>query len=316
MFGRRQWWYAAVAGVLAALPCTAYAAAWAWPISGPVSLAFGSQWTDPAGRTCTHGGVDISSSSGEHVLACAGGRVTFAGRVPAAGGGSTLAVSVVTVDGLKYTCLPLSDLAVSQGQDVERETVLGSLARSGDGSSDATHLHLTVRRGDLALDPVSLLEERPAPVAAPETRPPGVESPRAGESVPGPAPDHSFGPARAAGARGSSPAPVTSAPGRSAINTPVTTGPTASAFAGHPYPAARAALSRRIRPLPARVALDLGATYAAMRAWTQDTQSVAMRLLLAALGGLLVAPVLRSVAGSARPSGAALAPASARRTRR
>jgi murein DD-endopeptidase MepM/ murein hydrolase activator NlpD len=137
MSGRRLWWYAALAGVVAALPCTAYASAWAWPVSGPVSLAFGSQWTDPAGRMCTHGGLDISSESGEQVLACAGGRVTFAGRVPSAGGGSTLAVSVIAADGIKYTCMPLSELAVSQGQDVQRETVLGSLARSGDSSSDA-----------------------------------------------------------------------------------------------------------------------------------------------------------------------------------
>lgn len=318
MFDGRWIWCATVAVFLAWAPSTACGASWAWPVSGPVSLAYGSPWADDSGRTCTHGGLDISADPGGSVQACASGRVAFAGRVPAAGGGSTLAVSVTTADGLKFTCMPLSKVAVSQGQDVSRGSVIGSLAAAGDGSFGASHLHLTVRRGEVAIDPVSLLEDRsdPAPAVAPGAGVPRVEGGGAGAEV------------RAsiqAPARAAAPRHVTVASGQVPQGTPapvipsIARNPEASPLAaleGHAYPATASSLSQRIRPLPPRMGVDIGAASTGLREWMQTAGSIVTRLMLAALGGLLIAPVMTGLARTARSGRAVLAPATIRRARR
>lgn len=158
-----------------------------WPLSGPAEVILGYGQTYPCGSgVVVHRGVDLSAEPGAAILAAFDGRVSFAGRVPAASGGTRGAVTIEFGDGLRITCLPLDDIGVSSGQQVTAGSVIGTLSGTGDESSPVSHLHVSIRRADAYLDPmaylvapaaVSALPET-APVEAPEVaEPPSVESP-------------------------------------------------------------------------------------------------------------------------------------------
>jgi len=142
-----------------------------------VVLGFGATYAAPDGSTCTHRGVDIALGSGDPVSAPLDGTVRFAGRVPGPHGGTVLAVTLETDCGT-VSLLPLSELSARKGERVKAGSKLGSLADSGDQSSSGTHLHLGLRKGDLYVDPATLLAaDQPAPAPAPQPAP----------AVPGPA---------------------------------------------------------------------------------------------------------------------------------
>ena len=69
---------------LSALVVPASAAAWTWPVDGPVLRPFSFDRAHPyaAGQ---HRGVDLGAPTGTKVLAPAGGAVSFAGTVPTGG---------------------------------------------------------------------------------------------------------------------------------------------------------------------------------------------------------------------------------------
>ncbi|MDZ4179210.1 MAG: peptidoglycan DD-metalloendopeptidase family protein [Coriobacteriia bacterium] len=165
--------------VLGAL-CPAVAGA-GWPLETAVdvTLGYGVGYAFGDGESI-HRGVDLASDPGDTVLAPFAGRVSFAGRVPAEGGGTCGAVTIEFGDGLKVTCLPLDDVRVAAGTPVESGSVIGLLAASGDRSSSQPHLHIGVRRGDTYLDPMSFLL---APVAAPSAETPDATAPH-GASIP------------------------------------------------------------------------------------------------------------------------------------
>jgi hypothetical protein len=144
-----------------ALPAKAVCAgAWSWPVDGEPGLRYGATYAAADGRTCTHGGLDIDSSAGSTVRSCAAGEVAFAGLVPGSDGGRVWAVTVLTADSLRVTYLPLTSADVSKGRSVAAGDALGTLARSGDASADGPHLHLGVKRGGTALDPLAFLADR------------------------------------------------------------------------------------------------------------------------------------------------------------
>ena len=161
---------------------------WRWPLSGTVSLEYGARYANDQGRSCSHGGVDVAAVEGATVSACAGGEVTFAGLVPAGVGRRAWAVTVLTADGLHVTYLPLARTSVVRGESVDAGEALGELSDYGDASSPATHLHLGVRRGERALDPLTFLAAveaavQPGPEPAPVARQAATPSrtvPRAG----------------------------------------------------------------------------------------------------------------------------------------
>lgn len=127
------------------------------PISGGCLLGFGATYSvGGAGRT--HLGADLGGASGAEVGAPVDGTVVFAGQVPATDGSGSRATCVtVASGGDRWTLLPLDSVEVEQGQSVEEGAVVGRLAGSGDGSSPGTHLHVGLRRGEVYLDPMSLL---------------------------------------------------------------------------------------------------------------------------------------------------------------
>src|SRR6266508_1792774 len=71
------------AGLLAALLGAPGAAAWTWPVDGPVLRPFVADDDPYTGGQ--HRGIDIGAPSGTDVLAPASGVVSFAGQVPRQG---------------------------------------------------------------------------------------------------------------------------------------------------------------------------------------------------------------------------------------
>ena len=150
---------------------TAFAAEWSPPVEGgSVALGFGAAY--PGG---THRGVDIVAAPGAGVSAPAAGTVSFAGQVPADGGGTCAAVTLELADGRRMSLLPLEAADVVIGECIEAGQAIGSLAASGDDSSPVTHLHVSLRSGDLYLDPGDLVSSAVAvavePPAAPASPP-------------------------------------------------------------------------------------------------------------------------------------------------
>ena len=155
-----------------ALLCAVLLASWfgslaaAWAVSplgspGGVLLAFGARY-EASGESRTHSGVDLAGRTGERVSAPVGGKVTFAGRIPGVDGGSLLACTIEAADGSRVTLMPLESVEARCGDAVEAGEGVGTLAASGDGSSARTHLHLSLRRGTLYVDPAPLLAAAPA----------------------------------------------------------------------------------------------------------------------------------------------------------
>jgi len=137
--------------------CPAKASA-SWPLHGnaEILLGYGHPYIRE-GRDVTHHGVDLSAEPGDMVLSAQAGVVSFAGRVPAPGGGTRGAVTIEFSGGLRITCLPLAEIAVSKGQKVSAGEKIGILSEGVGESSERPHLHVSVRRGDIYLDPMTFL---------------------------------------------------------------------------------------------------------------------------------------------------------------
>lgn len=233
-------WCAAVAALLSVwlVPAAAFAA---WPLehAGAVELAYGAPFADGAR---THRGLDLSARQDDRVLAPADGTVTFAGRVPASGGGSTLAVSLRTPDGLTVTLMPLESVAVNAGAALGAGAAVGELAAAGDESLAQAHLHLSVRRGDAYLDPASVLDLAQATPPAAQPDPAHGAAP-----APAPAPASATGPATG----------LALAPGVA-----LATAAGASAPAATPAGAGVVTVARPDVPTPAGAALGVGVALA------------------------------------------------------
>lgn len=181
----------AVSSVAAAVCLVSPQAAHAgWPLSGGgrVALGFGAPYTAADGTSATHRGVDLAAEAGSQVRSPLAGRVTFVGKVPGRSGGTVLAVSIAGADGT-ITMLPLSSADVEAGTDLVEGAAVGELAGTGDDSTREPHLHVGARRGDLYVDPLSLIAPPAAPVVetpeVPETQP--AEQPEAAGDVGQPA---------------------------------------------------------------------------------------------------------------------------------
>lgn len=153
--------------LLSGSPSTAFAS-WSAPVtSGAIVLGYGA----PYGG-CTHRGVDLRADAGESVFSPVDGTITFAGAVPADGGGTCRAVTVETADGLRVSLMPLAETTVSEGSVVREGEQLGSVAAAGDSSSPDSHVHLSLRRGESYLDPSGMLAVSPSEAPETATRPP------------------------------------------------------------------------------------------------------------------------------------------------
>ncbi|MEU6046249.1 murein hydrolase activator EnvC family protein [Streptomyces griseus] len=124
-----------------------------WPLAGRPAVLRG--WEPPAGPYGPgHRGVDLGAGPGARVLAAAGGRVSFAGRVAGRG---VLAVEVAGSGSppLRTTYEPVRAL-VEEGARVRAGQPVGVLEEGPFHCAEGC-LHWGLRRGDAYLDPLSLL---------------------------------------------------------------------------------------------------------------------------------------------------------------
>ncbi len=115
-----------------------------WPVNGPITSGFGVRW----GRM--HEGIDIGVGFGTPIGAAAAGTVIVAGW--SGGYGNLVVVSHGTIS-TAYG--HMSDIAVSNGQQVSRGTVLGAVGSTGH--STGPHLHFEVRVNGSPQNPINYL---------------------------------------------------------------------------------------------------------------------------------------------------------------
>src|ERR671935_194851 len=168
-----------LAALAAALVLAPHAAAWSWPVDGPVLRPF-SFGSDPyaAGQ---HRGIDIGAPAGTPVRAAAGGLVSFAGTVP--NGGKT--VTIQTSTGYAVTLVHLGSIRVLRGTTVEEGATVGTVGPSGVPDIPEPYVYLGIRVASddqgyvdplLFLPPRAVPPASPAPAAEPPAEPAGETS--------------------------------------------------------------------------------------------------------------------------------------------
>ncbi|AMW13135.1 peptidase M23 [Streptomyces qaidamensis] len=125
-----------------------------WPVGLRPPVLRG--WEPPATAYGPgHRGVDLAAPAGTPVRAVTAGRVSFAGRVAGKG--------VVSVDlagtgdpPLRTTYEPVT-ATVEKGDEVEPGQVIGTVDASGSHCTAVPCVHWGLRRGEVYLNPLSLL---------------------------------------------------------------------------------------------------------------------------------------------------------------
>ena len=158
----------------AALTIVPPAAAWTWPVKGPVLQKF-VLGDDPyaAGQ---HRGIDIGAPAGATVFAPVSGTVSFAGTVPVSG----RSVTIQTADGYSVTLTHLGLTSVGRGAKVTEGDTVGTIGPSGEVEHDVPYVHLGVRRSEDPngyVDPLLFLPALTAPPVAPSPAPPAPPAP-------------------------------------------------------------------------------------------------------------------------------------------
>jgi murein DD-endopeptidase MepM/ murein hydrolase activator NlpD len=123
------------------------------PTSGPtdVTSPFGVRMDPFVRQLAMHTGVDFRGETGDPVRAAAAGRVVQAER----SGGYGLMVEVDHGNGIATRYAHLSNLAVSEGAQVEVGSLVGRIGSTG--RSTGPHLHYEVRINGEAVDPQRFL---------------------------------------------------------------------------------------------------------------------------------------------------------------
>lgn len=122
-----------------------------WPVSGPITSAFGMRNHPVFGRFIMHAGIDIAASQGTTIAAAATGRVILAQWAGNCG-------NMITIDhggGMATNYCHLSQIFVGVGQDVERGQAIGAVGMTGDATGP--HLHFEVRIDGKPVDPLGYL---------------------------------------------------------------------------------------------------------------------------------------------------------------
>lgn len=249
------------------------AAAWSWPVRGPVLKPFVAGG-DPyaAGQ---HRGVDVGADAAEGVLAPASGTVSFVGTVPS--GGKT--VTIETAGGLSVTLVRLAGYSVRKGDEVREGAAVGGAGVTSGAEWPRPYVHLGIRRtADKHgyVDPLTLLPVRstpppvasppapgasPRPVAAPIPQG-GVTAPRPGPAVPRPVPvaaAPSVGSAAAASAPTEAPAPAPGGTPVPPVEAAASPQPAVLSQPPEPTPSSPVAVERATEPADAGPAAGEGA---------------------------------------------------------
>src|ERR1700730_18424106 len=129
------------------------------PIKDVTKSQIANTWHAPRGGDRLHEGQDIFAPRGTPILSATTGYVVKIGEDNL--GGHT--VSVVGDGGRKYYYAHLDSYAphLEVGDYVTRKTVLGYVGTTGNADGTPPHLHFGVYTSDGAIDPLSLLNDRP-----------------------------------------------------------------------------------------------------------------------------------------------------------
>lgn len=143
----------------ASAPASASAHAWQWPLA-PRPAVVRPFRAPPTPWSAGHRGVDLAAAPGAAVRSAGTGRVTFVGQVAGRG------VVVVTHPGGLRTSYEPVEHPVANGTLVDAGSVLGTLAAAPSHCPPAACLHWGLRRGEVYLDPLALVDRGP-PVLLP-----------------------------------------------------------------------------------------------------------------------------------------------------
>jgi murein DD-endopeptidase MepM/ murein hydrolase activator NlpD len=125
--------------------------AFTWPVQGRVTTGFGLIRYMNNIEEGRHSGIDISAPTGTPVLACNQGQVVFAGTLYVTG----LTVIVNHGLGLYTSYCHLSKIVVQEGAPVKQGELIGRVGMTG--LATGPHLHLTIRIGEICVDPYMVL---------------------------------------------------------------------------------------------------------------------------------------------------------------
>lgn len=118
-----------------------------WPVSGRITTQFGMIRYVNNIENGRHSGWDIAAQTGTPVVSINKGQVIYAGALKVSGN------TVIVHHGLDLysSYLHLSKINVTEGQLVEKGQVVGAIGMTG--LATGPHLHLTIRVGDIPVDP-------------------------------------------------------------------------------------------------------------------------------------------------------------------
>jgi murein DD-endopeptidase MepM/ murein hydrolase activator NlpD len=124
------------------------------PLSGDASVSspFGYRRDPYLGLPALHPGVDLVQAYGDEIRATGAGRVVHAGPM----GGYGIMVEIDHGNGLATRYGHMSEVHVTEGQEVKAGAVLGRIGSTG--RSTGPHLHYEVRVNDEPVDPERFLE--------------------------------------------------------------------------------------------------------------------------------------------------------------
>ena len=133
--------------------------AWAWPLVPPhaVTRPFG---LGPTVYAAGHRGVDLAGAPGQAVSSAGEGQVTYAGSLAGRG------VVTVTHGTLRTTYEPVT-ATVRVGARVTAGEQVGTLEAGHPGCPEMACLHWGLRRGDVYLDPLRLVQQGPVRLLTP-----------------------------------------------------------------------------------------------------------------------------------------------------
>ncbi|MGH9480803.1 MAG: M23 family metallopeptidase [Terriglobales bacterium] len=122
-----------------------------WPVRGRITSSFGERIDPFEGEGAFHSGLDIAVGFGTPVHVTADGLVVFAGYMR--GYGRTVIVN--HGHGIRTLYAHLSGLAVTVGQQLDRDEVVGYVGESGRATG--AHLHYEVRIHQAPVNPYRYL---------------------------------------------------------------------------------------------------------------------------------------------------------------
>ncbi|XOZ33793.1 M23 family metallopeptidase [Halomonadaceae bacterium KBTZ08] len=130
---------------------TDFTGPWVWPVAGPVTGVYGSQRFYNGEPRQPHYGIDIMAETGTPVAAPAGGRVVLVAPDLYFSGGTLILDHGY---GVSSTFLHLSEIHVSQGDEVAQGDILGEVGASGRATGP--HLDWRMNWRQQRVDPMTV----------------------------------------------------------------------------------------------------------------------------------------------------------------